>query len=390
MFRRNTDERLRKLEKQALTGDIEARARAFKEKLRSGQIDPYRLRVLSHQGDPAARLLFPDPEVSWFMVMWPDSGIYDHYLCHQCQEGVFAKEKKVVTWAVRPGDQCRHCQREVEGVTLCHCGVEVQYASRRADEWSVCDSCFDDYLDDRIADLERKLEKHIDDGLWYTRGRRRWLERELSSLIRQRDSQRERRRNPDDEIERLLRQAKKGDIHDQARALNAMIRAGRIDEEDVLLAKEFGHPLAAFYYRPADPQQQLWEDSRIQLEFGPDSQPEKIAFRARFIQNEDLRRELVQTWIQSLRQMHQRLMDRARLFGLQPQPEMHLGEFDYLQERLDENQFAYAEFDRLRGLVSDLWTAMNQLVISPKHDPKQQFRDLLLNDLYRLVLPDFS
>ncbi|MCO5172530.1 MAG: hypothetical protein M9894_40050 [Planctomycetes bacterium] len=51
------DTRLRRLERAAAQGDLDARVRLLCERLRSGELDEERVRLAAYLGDPAARLL---------------------------------------------------------------------------------------------------------------------------------------------------------------------------------------------------------------------------------------------------------------------------------------------------------------------------------------------
>lgn len=70
------DERLRRLERQAQSGDLEAGAQLLRERLRLGEVTPLGLRVAAFVGHPAARAAAPEvaaaPEggEAWAAALW--------------------------------------------------------------------------------------------------------------------------------------------------------------------------------------------------------------------------------------------------------------------------------------------------------------------------------
>jgi hypothetical protein len=199
-----------------------------------------------------------------------------------------------------------------------------------------------------------------------------------------RKSQSYRKNISDEDLEYLKQQAELGDPD----AINEVLSL--VDSERLRLAAKFRHPHAMRIARtspiPADirPPQIVEKFQRETLRFGYETMKTLHPKYKTFF---ELQYALAQAWLRSLRDMHNRIIERARnFFGLDPNPDIINQRLARTEERLPY----FINFSEIRDLVSDLHAMMNQLVISPNHDVDEQFRRLLLKDIHQVLLPEAS
>jgi hypothetical protein len=124
------DERMRELERAAAGGEVEARSRLLRERVRSGDLDAERLALAAHVGDPAAVLASDaEPErlelMGWVMAL-------DRWGREACVRAVVAAARTVLaTWG---GRSSAVLLGAAEAWLRCPCAEHAALAEQAADD----------------------------------------------------------------------------------------------------------------------------------------------------------------------------------------------------------------------------------------------------------------